>query len=128
MSEDEGDSEPVPKLPRGRGMKFSGPEIFRILVTLALLIALVVLTKPCSHAVSTFVMGFDGSAGSAGSASRAGSDGLGSAELIPLRGLTDDQVKDTVERAQHHRRGMAPGGGSAILEPGSAGSATGSAR
>lgn len=119
MTEDrESDSEPVPKLPRGRGMRFSGPELFRIAITLGLLVALVVLTKPCSHAVSTFVMGFDGSAGSARSA--AGSSAIGSAELIPLRGMTDDQVKETVERAQHHRRPL-PGG----TPP--AGSATGSA-
>ncbi|HEY1815213.1 MAG TPA: hypothetical protein VGG74_22855 [Kofleriaceae bacterium] len=127
MTEDrESDSEPVPKLPRGRGMRFSGPELFRIAITLGLLIALVVLTKPCSHAVSTFVMGFNGSAGSAGSA--AGSNAVGSAELIPLRGMTDDQVKETVERAQHHRRPL-PGGASPTgSATGSAGSATGSAR
>ena len=115
-----GDDEPVPKLPYGRGFKFSGPELFRIAITIALLVAIVVLTKPCSHAVSTFVMGFDGSAGSA-VAKPAGS-GLGSAELIPLRGLTDDQVKATVERAQHRGRFMRGGSGD-----GSAGSADGSA-
>ena len=86
------DSEPVPKLPRGRGLKFSGPELFRIAITIALLVAVVVLTKPCSHAVSTFVMGFDGSA--AGSAKPpVVNNGFGSAQLIPLHGLTDDQVK-----------------------------------
>jgi hypothetical protein len=126
MTEDrESDSEPVPKLPRGRGMRFSGPELFRIAITLGLLIALVVLTRPCSHAVSTFVMGFDGSAGSAKSAgSAAGSNGLGSAELIPLRGMTDDQVKETVERAQHHRRPLPGGGTPAAASAGSAGSAS----
>ena len=109
--------EPVPKLPYGRGLRFSGPELFRIAITIALLVAIIVLTKPCSHAVSTFVMGFDGSAGSAASPA-AGSNGLGSAELIPLRGMTDEQVKATVERAQHHR---------VTKSGGSAGSATGSA-
>jgi hypothetical protein len=78
------DSEPVPKLPRGRGLKFSGPELFRIAIMISLLVALVVLTKPCSHAVSTFVMGFDGSA--AKPAGSAGSNAIGS-DLIPLRGL-----------------------------------------
>jgi hypothetical protein len=109
--------EPVPKLPYGRGLRFSGPELFRIAITIALLVAIIVLTKPCSHAVSTFVMGFEGSAGSAKPA--AGS-GFGSAQLIPLRGMTEDQVKATVEHAQHRelRAGSA----------GSAGSASGSGK
>lgn len=57
----EPDSEPVIKLPRGRGLRLSGPELFRIALTLAMLIAIAMLTKPCSNAVSTFVMGMDGS-------------------------------------------------------------------
>jgi hypothetical protein len=116
---DSGDSEPVPKLPRGRGLKFSGVELFRIAITLALLIALVVLTRPCSHAVSTFVMGFDGSA--AKPPPPAGSNAIGS-DLIPLRGLDEAQLKATVERAQHRRSPKAADGsaGSAV---GSAGSA-----
>jgi hypothetical protein len=97
---DDRDSEPVPKLPRGRGLKFSGVELFRIAITLSLLVAIVVLTKPCSHAVSTFVMGFDGSA--AKKPQPAQGSGFGS-DLIPLRGLDDDQLKATVERAQHRR-------------------------
>jgi hypothetical protein len=52
--------EPVPKLPRGRGMKFSGPELFRIALTLILLVAIIVLTRPCAGAVSDLVMTFDG--------------------------------------------------------------------
>ena len=96
-------SEPVPKLPRGRGMKFSGPELFRIALTLGLLVAVVLMTKPCSTAVSTFVMGFQGS-GSAVVAKPGTIDvappQLGSATLIPLKGMTDEQVKATVEHAR----------------------------
>jgi hypothetical protein len=106
------DADPVPKLPRGRGLKFSGPELFRIVLWLGLLIALIVLTKPCSRAVSTFVLGFDGSGGSASAAS--GSDvqfHLGSAHLIPLKGLSDKQVQETVERAQGKIAGSAVGSG-----------------
>jgi hypothetical protein len=119
------DSEPVPKLPRGRGMRFSGVELFRIAITLALLVAVVVLTKPCSHAVSTFVMGFDGSAKQKAPIGSAGSNGIGSAELIPLRGLDETQVKATVERAQH-RRPLKEVGSAGSGSAGSAGSATGS--
>ena len=56
----EPESEPVIKLQRGRGLRLSGPELFRIAFTLAMLVAVAVLTKPCSSAVSTFVMGIDG--------------------------------------------------------------------
>ncbi|HEX4451325.1 MAG TPA: hypothetical protein VH143_10670 [Kofleriaceae bacterium] len=114
---DDHDSEPVPKLPRGRGLKFSGVELSRIAITLALLVALVVLTKPCSHAVSTFVMGFDGSAAKPQPAAAAGSNAVGS-DLIPLRGLDEAQLKATVERAQHRRPAK-----SAVGSAGSAGSA-----
>jgi hypothetical protein len=59
MAAEEPDAEPVPKLPRGRGIRLSGPEIFRVLLTLGMLVAIVVLAKPCSEAVSSFVMRFD---------------------------------------------------------------------
>lgn len=62
------DSDPdeaVPKLPRGRGLKFSGPEMFRVLMTLMTLVGLVLLARPCANAVSGFVMGMDGSAAKA---------------------------------------------------------------
>jgi hypothetical protein len=118
---DSGDSEPVPKLPRGRGMKFSGVELVRIAMMLGLLIALIVLTKPCSKAVSTFVMGFDGSAAKpAGSA--VGSNAIGS-DLIPLRGLDETQLKATVEHAQHRRPAPPKADGSAGSDVGSTGSA-----
>ncbi len=74
---DAADEPPVPKLPRGRGFKFSGPEIFRIAITLAMLVAVIALTKPCANAASTFVMGFEGS-GTAKKGSASGSGGYGS--------------------------------------------------
>ena len=94
------DSEPVPKLPRGRGMRFSAPELFRIAMTLGFLVAVIALTKPCASAVSTFVMGFDGS----GSGKGSGSAGSGSAVVDPYEHLTpnmsDDEVKAAIERAK----------------------------
>jgi hypothetical protein len=102
----------VPKLPRGRGLKFSGPEMFRIAITLALLVAVVMLAKPCGNAVSTFVMGFDGSAGSG--------SGHGSAKppdpyehLTP--GMSDDEVKQAIERAKARNHALdGSGAGSAL--------------
>ena len=55
----EGNDEPVPKLPRGRGLKFSGPEMFRIALMVVALVGVIVLTRPCARAVSGFVTSFD---------------------------------------------------------------------
>jgi hypothetical protein len=96
------------KLPRGRGFKLSTAEIFRILITLGLLVALISLTKPCSQAVSTFVMGFGSGSGSG---SNAGS-GSGSAKPDPYAdpyadpyvrltpGMTEEQVKAAIQQAK----------------------------
>jgi len=92
------DDEPVPKLPRGRGMKFSGPELFRIAVTIAILIAVIVLTKPCASAVSTFVMGMDGS-GSAKALPKPGTVDVDPYEHLKP-GMTDAEIKAAMERAK----------------------------
>lgn len=60
------DHEPVPRIPRGRGMKLDAGMLLRIAMTLALLIMIVVTARPCSEATSRFVTGF-GDEGSAGS-------------------------------------------------------------
>jgi hypothetical protein len=52
------DDEPVPKLPRGRGLKLSGPQIVRIFMTLCALVGVIVLARPCASSVSNFVMGY----------------------------------------------------------------------
>ncbi len=109
------DSEPVPKLPRGRGLKLTGPEIFRILITGAMLVAVLILAKPCGNAMSNFVMGFDnhGSAkGSAmphpgtvdlpGSAAQAPGSAGDYVELHP--GMTDEQVRQAIEQAKAKAR------------------------
>jgi hypothetical protein len=103
------DSEPVPKLPRGRGFRLSGPEMFRILLTGAMLVAVLILARPCGNAVSGFLMKFDNK-GSGSAAQHAGSGAIapsmnalpGSAgdyvELHP--GMTDDEVKQAIEQAK----------------------------
>lgn len=103
--------EDVPKLPRGRGITLSVPQLVRILGLIAVLIVLLVMQKPCSNAVSKFVTGFDG-AGSAGPGSAAGS-GAGSAprrveDYERLRpGMTDAEVKAAIERARLKAAGSA---------------------
>ena len=114
------DGEPVPRLPRGRGLRLSVPELLRIAVLAILLVFLIVTQKPCANAVSRFVTGFgdQGSAAKAmprpdnvdvpGSAAGSGGGLEGYERLRP--GMTDDEVKAAIERA----RARAAGSGSAV--------------
>ena len=108
---DDGD-EPVPKLPRGRGLKFSAPELFRIGLTLVTLIGVIVLAGPCASGVSNFVTGFDGS----GSASAPGNamprpgtvDQPAPQQFEQLRpGMTDAEIKAAIERSRVRQQGSA---------------------
>ena len=54
----------VPRLPRGRGIRLSRPELLRVAGLAALLVFLVVTQRPCADAVSKFVTSF-GDEGSA---------------------------------------------------------------
>ena len=105
----------VPKLPRGRGLRLSRPQMVRIAGTLILLIFVIVVQRPCADSVSKLVTSF-GDQGSAsaqmprpgtvdmpGSGSSAG--GAGSAATTDgyehLRpGMTDDEIKAVIERAR----------------------------
>lgn len=124
----------VPRLPRGRGLRLSRPQLVRIAGMVLLLVFLLVVQRPCANAVSTFVTGFGGSGGSdargsaaammprpgtvdvpggsaasggaAGSGSAADSDSLDLEQYEHLRpGMTDEEVKAVIDRA---RRKAAP--------------------
>ena len=97
------DGEPVPRLPRGRGLRLSVPELLRIAVLAILLVFLIVTQQPCANAVSRFVTSF----GDQGSAAGSGSGVEDYEHLRP--GMTDDEVKAAIERA----RARAAGSGSA---------------
>jgi len=111
--------DPVPRLPRGRGLKLSRIELIRVVGLAAVLVFLIVAQRPCANAVSTFVTGFDergvGSAGArstpgsgippaaGGSAAGAATGSAGSdlehyEQLRP--GMTDDEIKAAIERAR----------------------------
>lgn len=106
----------MPKLPRGRGIRLSGPQLVRIAGTAAVLVVLLVMQKPCARAVSNFVTSFDGRGsagqgtaeygrGSAGGSgipgSGAGGSGVAAPEYEHLRpGMTEDEIKATIERAR----------------------------
>jgi hypothetical protein len=97
---------PVPKLPRGRGIRLSGPQLMRIAGTAIALFVLLVMQKPCARAVSNFVASFDDRSGARQGAPRSGSSASGSAaapapDYEHLRpGMTDEEIKATIERAR----------------------------
>ena len=49
----------VPRLPRGKGFKLSFGEIIRVGLTGTMLLAVLVLAKPCADSVGRFVANFD---------------------------------------------------------------------
>jgi hypothetical protein len=119
--------EPVPKLPRGRAFKLSMPELLRIAMFAAMLVAVIILARPCGNAVSNFVMKFDN--GSAqGSAVNAMPKPDNVAPQQPqeyevLRpGMSEEETKAAIERAKARAAGQA---GSAAGSGSAAGTGTG---
>jgi hypothetical protein len=107
----------VPRLPRGRGLRLSGPQLFRIVATLALLVFVIVAQKPCAGSVSKFVTSF-------------GSDG--SAATMPTPGTVDVPAagsagSDSLERYERLRPGMSEAEIKAVMERARAKAAAGSA-
>lgn len=109
----------VPRLPRGRGLRLSRPQMFRIATTLALLIFVIVAQKPCAGSVSKFVTSFgSGSAVTMPTpgtvdvpTGSAGSDSLDHYEHLHP-GMTEAEIKAAMERARL-KAGSAAGSGSA---------------
>ena len=116
-------SDPVPRLPRGKGLALSGAAMMRIGITAIALVALLVLQRPCSKAVGQFVTAF-GSQPSSGSAAPAAGElapapGPAAAPAAPTPrpagapvsrdpadyevlspSMTDDELRSAIERAR----------------------------
>lgn len=98
----------VPRLPRGRGLRLSGPDLMKIAMLAAGLVALIVLQRPCSDSVAKLVTSFDGSgSGSAampkpGTVDRPdGSDaGSGSGFVHLTPDMTPEQVRQAIDKAR----------------------------
>lgn len=110
MSTESGAEEPVPKLPRGRGFRFSGPELFRIVLTLMTLIGVILLARPCSDAVSGFVMDMDGSAAKPNVAKPGSVDVPQPQQYEELKpGMTEAELKAAIDRQRARAGSAAPG-------------------
>ena len=103
-----GDDE-VPKLPRGRGIKLSTPEIFRIVLTAGMLVAVLLLAHPCGNAVGSFVMRFNNGSGSGSAGVRGSGSSAEPTHYVRLKpGMTEEETKAAIEQAK-----QAAGSGSA---------------
>ena len=54
-----GEDDPVPRVPRGRGVSLRSGEVMRIIMFAALLVAVIAMRKPCSAGVASFMGQFD---------------------------------------------------------------------
>jgi hypothetical protein len=113
-------------------MRFSKPELFRIGFTLVTLIGVIVMTRPCAHAVSGFVMSVDGSGSETDKAIKAKEMPKPGNVDVPVPtpqtqyeqlrpGMTEEEIKAAIERSKAHATGTgsatmpsSPSAGSAI--------------
>lgn len=99
------DDEPVPRLPRGRGLKLSFPEIARIVMIAAMLIAVMVLRRPCAESTGRFIESFEPPV-DAGPARAPGQ--LPPGRYIPLTGeMTEQELRDRLELLEQIDAGAA---------------------
>lgn len=98
-------------------MRLGGPQLMRIAVVATLLVAVIVLQRPCADAVSGFVTSFEGPARDAGvddRAVRTPEQVVDPALPDPYRGeyveiqpgMTEEEIRQVIERA---RSTAAPG-------------------
>jgi hypothetical protein len=111
---------PVPRLPRGRGLRLSRLELFRIVGLTFVLVFLLVSQRPCANAVSRFVTSFDDPGSAAAPLPRPGAVDVPAPSAAPgagsdldryehLRpGMSEAEIKAAIERARA-RAGSASG-------------------
>ena len=133
------DDDQVPRLPRGRGLSLDKGTMFRIAATLALLIAILVMRRPCADATGKFVTNFGEGSGSgavmkpgtidvpAGSGSATGSGSAAPLEYVS-GSASDEEVRAAWERAKANaREDQRSGSGAASGSASGSGSGSGTA-
>lgn len=113
MSEDHppiGEDDPVPKLPRGKGISLTGPQMFRIAVYGAMLVGIVIMARPCGESAARFMGEFDES--DAGPAETATPRGPalppGTVRITP--DMTDEERMKAIGAAQDAGSALDAGG------------------
>ena len=114
----------VPRLPRGRGISLTGPQMFKIVFFAALLVAVIVLQRPCAEAAGRFVGQFDETkdAGVKPAPPRPppGHE-LPPGNYVEIKpGMTDEEIRQAIDRAS-------PGSGSGAASGSAAASGSGAA-
>lgn len=105
------DDEPVPRLPRGRGIKLSFAEILRIAMIATMLVALLVLRKPCAESTGRFIESFEPPVDAGLVAPRRA---LPPGEYIQLSGdMSEDELREKLELVE----GRDAGAGAAVDDP-----------
>jgi hypothetical protein len=127
-----GDDEPVPKLPRGKGLVLDKAMMFRIAMTVALLVMIVISARPCANMTSKFITDFGDGKGSGatqmpkpGNIDEPTDNTIDTSKYVQLRpGMTDEEVKAAIEQAKQKTAAQRTGSGATA---GSGGATTGSA-
>jgi hypothetical protein len=111
----------VPRLPRGRGIRLSSPQLFKIVFFAALLVAVIMLQRPCSEAAGNFVGQFDDRSAAKDAAPATLDPQLPPGNYVELKsGMTDEEIRKAIEKASEP---SAPGSAGAGSGTGSASAA-----
>ena len=122
----------VPRLPRGKGLSLTGPAMFKVLVTAALLVMVIVLQKPCANAAGKMFSNFDPPDAAPDEKAIPTPDQLdvpgSSGVYIPIGEMTPDEVKAAVEKGRKEaaEKAAAEKAGSGSGSGGGGGSGSGS--
>ena len=102
------ESEPIPRLPRGKGLSLAGPQLVRIAMFVALLVAVLFLRQPCADGIANFMGQFETGEDATSTVDPASSttsepvpddDELGSG-FVRLRGdMSEEELKKALDQA-----------------------------
>lgn len=103
-----GEADPVPRVPRPKGWGFPRGQVIRIAMFASLLVGVIMLRKPCSDGVGSFVDSFEApiDAAPASSSPRGG-------EKVDYVRINADDDPDTVKRKIDRIRGVTGDAGAA---------------
>ena len=91
----------VPKLPRGKGIRLAGPQVVRIGMFAALLVAVIVLARPCGDAVETYFQTLEETVPDAAPAPKPKQPDPFDGKYHEIKpGMTDKEIEEVIEKAR----------------------------